>query len=159
QRSLYRTAHIVFAASALLALSACSQTETTPPASAAEEGPTQSASAEPEDFGEYLAWPEELVAVPTNEIVKSLRLNGEALALGKQVYAKNCAQCHGEDLRGAPSQHGPGLTDASNWRFSGDDLASGGVKKLPSDVEWTVRYGIRSGNRKARGVEADMLAY
>jgi len=50
------------------------------------------------------------------------------------------------------------LTDA-DWRFSGDDLASGGNVKFPSDVEWTVRYGIRSNNPNARGLEADMLAY
>ena len=30
---------------------------------------------------------------------------------------------------------------------------------MPSDVEWTVRYGVRSGNPNARGVEADMLAF
>src|SRR5262249_56394813 len=50
------------------------------------------------------------------------------------------------------------LTDAE-WRFSGDDLASGGNVKFPSDVEWTVRYGIRSDNPNARGLEADMLAF
>ena len=52
----------------------------------------------------------------------------------------------------------PDPTDA-DWRFSGDDLASGGTVKLPSDVEWTVRYGIRSEHPNARGLEADMLAY
>ena len=36
---------------------------------------------------------------------------------------------------------------------------SGGLTKFPSDVEWTVRYGIRSGHPNARGVEADMLAF
>ena len=52
----------------------------------------------------------------------------------------------------------PDLTD-SDWRFSGDDFESGGLTKFPSDVEWTVRYGVRSGNPNARGVEADMLAF
>jgi cytochrome c oxidase cbb3-type subunit 3 len=33
------------------------------------------------------------------------------------------------------------------------------VNKLPSDVEWTVRYGIRTNHPKSRGLEADMLAY
>src|SRR5262249_50104041 len=41
----------------------------------------------------------------------------------------------------------------------GDDLPSGGNVKYPSDVEWTVRYGIRSGHPNARGLEADMLAF
>src|SRR5260370_22679956 len=66
--------------------------------------------------------------------------------------------CRGADLKGMPDQHTPDLTDAE-WRFSGDDLPSGGLVKLPSDVEWTVRYGIRSGHPNARGLEADMLAY
>ena len=74
------------------------------------------------------------------------------------MYAKNCAACHGADLKGSTTAHAPDLTD-NDWRFSGDDLESGGENKLPSDVEWTVRYGVRSGNPNARGVEADMLAF
>ena len=77
---------------------------------------------------------------------------------GKRVYDKHCAACHGADLKGLPDQHTPDLTDAE-WQYSGDDLASGGLVKLPSDVEWTVRYGIRSDHPNARGLEADMLAY
>jgi cytochrome c oxidase cbb3-type subunit 3 len=96
--------------------------------------------------------------VPVNEIVKSIRMNAIAVNLGKRVYAQHCASCHGEDLRGSAAAHAPDLTD-NEWRFSGDDLSSGGEMKLPSDVEWTVRYGVRSGNAYARGVEADMLAF
>jgi cytochrome c oxidase cbb3-type subunit 3 len=113
---------------------------------------------DPDEYGEFLAKPEELVSVPTNEIAKSIRLNATATALGRVVYAKNCAACHGDNLKGKPEAHAPDLTD-DDWRFSGDDLPSGGVTKLPSDVEWTVRYGVRSGNPNARGVEADMLAF
>src|SRR5215467_4163013 len=116
------------------------------------------ASEPEEEYGEFLARPEELGSVPVNDIFKSLRLTGGAMSLGKKVYEKNCASCHGADLRGIPDQHTPDLTDAE-WRFSGDDLASGGNVKFPSDVEWTVRYGIRSGNPNERGSEADMLAY
>src|SRR5262245_40640587 len=61
-------------------------------------------------------------------------------------------------MKGDPAQHTPDLTDAE-WRFSGDDFDSGGLVKFPSDVEWTVRFGIRSGDPNARGVEADMLAF
>jgi cytochrome c oxidase cbb3-type subunit 3 len=111
-----------------------------------------------EDYGEFIARPAELVSVPTNDIIKSIRLNAMAMHLGSMVYDKNCAVCHGEDLKGKAEAHAPDLTDV-NWRYSGDDLESGGETKLPSDVEWTVRYGIRSGNPKARGVEADMLAF
>jgi cytochrome c oxidase cbb3-type subunit 3 len=101
---------------------------------------------------------EELIPVPSNEIVKSIRLNAQAMILGKAVYDKNCAACHGEDLKGKAEAHAPDLTD-DDWRYSGDDLDSGGITKHPSDIEWTVRYGIRSGNPYARGVEADMLAF
>src|SRR5262245_29016079 len=123
---------------------------------------TNPAASEPadfeEDYGEFTARPEELVSVATNDIVKSLRLNKTAIVLGRAVYDRSCASCHGADLKGLPDQHTPNLTDAE-WRFSGDDLPSGGSIKFPSDVEWTVRYGIRSGHENARGAEVNMLAY
>jgi cytochrome c oxidase cbb3-type subunit 3 len=80
------------------------------------------------------------------------------MKLGREVYDKSCASCHGADLKGVADQHTPDLTDAE-WRFSGDDLASGGLTKFPSDVEWTVRYGIRSDHPNARGTEGAMLAF
>jgi cytochrome c oxidase cbb3-type subunit 3 len=119
----------------------------------------QAAALEPEEeFGEFLARPAELASVPVNDIMKSIRMTGGAMSLGKKVYARACASCHGADLKGVRDQHTPDLTDGE-WRFSGDDLASGGNVKYPSDVEWTVRYGIRSDHPNARGLEADMLAY
>jgi mono/diheme cytochrome c family protein len=130
------------------------------PAFAQAPGPQEQrvGSQEPLEYGQYLAMPEELANVAVNDIVKSIRLNATAMMVGKEVYDKNCAGCHGADLKGNKAQHAPDLTD-SNWLFSGDDLATGGLTKFPSDVEWTVRYGIRSDNPYARGVEADMLAY
>jgi cbb3-type cytochrome c oxidase subunit III len=126
-------------------------------------GPAAAQPAEPpheeeEDFGVWLARPEELATVPVNRIVKSIRLNGIAMKLGRTVYDKHCAACHGADLKGIPAQHTPDLTDA-DWRFSGDDLASGGLTKFPSDVEWTVRYGIRTEHPNTRGAEGSMLAF
>jgi cytochrome c oxidase cbb3-type subunit III len=111
-----------------------------------------------EDYGEFTARPEELASIATNDIIKSLRLNKTAIVLGRAVYDKSCASCHGANLKGIPDQHTPDLTDAE-WRFSGDDYQSGGMTKYPSDVEWTVRYGIRSGHPNARGAEVNMLAY
>ena len=155
-----------FAAFAALTLAACDQSATTQSAGPQAENtrpllagghPLGTSPAE-DEYGEFLARPTELASVPTNEIVKSTRLNAGAMVLGKNVYDKNCAACHGEDLKGKAEAHAPDLTD-NDWRFSGDDLESGGVTKLPSDVEWTVRYGVRSGNPNARGVEADMLAF
>jgi cytochrome c oxidase cbb3-type subunit III len=111
-----------------------------------------------DDYGEFFAKPDELASYSVNRIARSLRLNRQAMVLGKAVYAEHCAACHGADLKGLPDQHTPDLTDA-DWRFSGDDLDTGGLKKYPSDVEWTVRYGIRSGHENARGAEVNMLAY
>jgi cytochrome c oxidase cbb3-type subunit 3 len=111
-----------------------------------------------EEYGEFLAKPKELASVSVNDIVKSIRLNADAMTFGRKVYDRACAGCHGDDLKGSADLQTPDLTDA-DWRFSGDDLASGGNIKYPSDVEWTVRYGIRSGHPNARGLEADMLAY
>src|SRR5262245_36911394 len=136
---------------ALLAISACLCGAALNPA-AAEPADLE------EDYGEFTARPEELASVAINDIVKSLRLNKTAMVLGRSVYEKSCASCHGADLKGIPDQHTPDLTDAE-WRFSGDDYQSGGVIKFPSDVEWTVRYGIRSGHPNARGAEVNMLAY
>src|SRR5262249_46096473 len=113
---------------------------------------------EEEEYGEFLARPEELGTVAVNDIVKSIRMNGSAMLQGKKVYEKHCASCHGADLKGLADQHTPDLTDGE-WQYSGDDLPSGGLVKFPSDVEWTVRYGIRSEHPNARGLEADMLAY
>jgi cbb3-type cytochrome c oxidase subunit III len=128
-------------------------------ASAAEVAqPPRVGSQPPVEYGEWVAKPEELASFTVNDIAKSIRLNATAMTLGKEVYEKHCAECHGADLKGSREHHAPDLTDA-NWMFSGDDLVSGGLNKQPSDVEWTVRYGIRSGHPYARGVEADMLAF
>jgi cytochrome c oxidase cbb3-type subunit 3 len=147
-QSTKRTGHLISAT--LVVLGICA---------AAGAAAQQPAATEPEEeYGEFLARPGELGSFAVNDIFKSLRLTAGAMSLGKKVYEKNCAMCHGVDLKGIPDQHTPDLTDAE-WRFSGDDLASGGNVKFPSDVEWTVRYGIRSDHPNARGLEADMLAY
>jgi cytochrome c oxidase cbb3-type subunit III len=147
-RSTKRTRHLISATLVVLGICAAAGTVAQqPPATEPEE-----------EYGEFLARPGELGSFAVNDIFKSLRLTAGAMSLGKKVYEKNCAMCHGADLKGIPDQHTPDLTDAE-WRFSGDDLASGGNVKFPSDVEWTVRYGIRSDHPNARGLEADMLAY
>jgi cytochrome c oxidase cbb3-type subunit III len=119
----------------------------------------QPAPREPEEeYGEWLARPAELATVPVDSIPRSLRLNGQAMALGQRVFAQHCAGCHGADLKGLREQHTPDLTDGE-WRFGGDDLTSGGGTKYPSDVEWTVRYGVRSGHPNTRSAEVSMLAF
>jgi mono/diheme cytochrome c family protein len=162
---------LAVAITAVLTVAACNQAPTTQTASApaapAPAGDALNRTATPpgghplsegvteEEYGEFLARPAELVGTPVNAIVKSIRMNAIAMNMGREIYAKHCASCHGEDLKGSKEAHAPDLTDME-WQFSGDDLESGGLTKLPSDVEWTIRYGVRSGNPNARGVEADM---
>src|SRR5262249_32557533 len=110
-----------------------------------------------EEPAEWLAKPEELASIPIDRIMKSLRLNGIAMKLGREIYENECASCHGDDLKGRRDRHTPDLTDA-DWRFSGDDYASGGVVKRPSDVEWTVRYGMRSHHPNTPGTGGAMPA-
>jgi cbb3-type cytochrome c oxidase subunit III len=146
---------------ALLALGVwiCGAMMNPAPAQPAAPEPSAPAHEEEEEEGpEFLARSEELAAIGVNDIAKSLRLNARAMKLGRSVYETHCASCHGADLKGLPDKHTPDLTDAE-WRFSGDDYESGGLIKLPSDVEWTVRYGIRSGHANARGIEGTMLAF
>src|SRR5882724_9723164 len=73
---------------------------------------------EDEEYGEFLARPEELASVAVNDIVKSIRMNATAMVLGKRVYDKHCTSCHGADLKGIPDQHTPDLTD-TEWQYSG----------------------------------------
>ncbi len=157
--SKHKACRSMLAVLAALGIGACNPSVNTV-SSSAPAAPREAGAAPelPEEYGEWLARPEELVSVATNDINKSMRLNGAAMKLGKNVYDKNCAQCHGADLKGLPALHAPDLTDA-DWRFAGDDLVSGGATMYPSDVEWTVRYGIRTDNPNARGVEVDMLAF
>jgi cytochrome c oxidase cbb3-type subunit 3 len=163
----------LIAAAAVLALAGCNQPQVSQDPTNAVPGaqkvaaetrvvppgghPLDAAPAE-DEYGEFLARSGELANVSANDIMKSIRLTAGAVVLGQNVYAKNCASCHGSDLKGIKAAHAPDLTD-DDWRFSGDDLATGGAIKFPSDIEWTVRYGVRSGNLNARGVEADMLAF
>lgn len=90
-----------------------------------------------------------LAAAKTDSIAKSPALKAQAMKLGAVVYKANCASCHGADRKGLADKHAPDLTDAV-WLYSGDDVESGGVTMFASDVERTVKYGIRSGHEKTR---------
>jgi cytochrome c oxidase cbb3-type subunit 3 len=141
---------------AAVALCACGENAVT--ASAPETGTAAATAAKEEEYGEFLARPAELASVPTNEIMKSLRLSSSAKITGQEVYNRACASCHGADLKGSREQGTPDLTDAY-WKFAGDDAETGGGTIYPSDIEWTVRYGVRSGHENTRGREANMVAF
>jgi len=148
---------LMIASAFLFGLAGCNQAATTTNATAPAATEAE-AEAEEGEFPEFAVAPAELANHKVDEIVNSLRLNATAVQLGKKVYAANCASCHAEELGGTREAHAPNLTDP-DWLFSGDHLQTGGVVKLPSDVEWTVLYGIRTDHPQSRGLEADMVAY
>jgi cytochrome c oxidase cbb3-type subunit 3 len=78
-----------------------------------------------------------LTAASLQEIAADPMLLDFARALGRQAFANNCAPCHGAGGGGARGY--PNLVD-DDWLWGG---------KL-DDIAQTIRYGIRSGNPKAR---------
>src|SRR5438477_9888479 len=99
---------VVFLAS--VAIGACNQSDSTQAAktSSADTGaaktppgghPLSESTSLAEEFGEFVAKPEELIPVPVNDIVKSIRMNAIAMLTGEKIYQANCAACHGEDLK------------------------------------------------------------
>ena len=76
------------------------------------------------------------------------RLAAFAASLAKPAYAVHCATCHGADMRGNSSLGAPNLIDA-DWLYG-----SGKV----SEIERTLYFGIRAGNKKTRNL-ADMPAF
>ena len=57
-----------------------------------------------------------------------LSQDARAIAVGRNLFANNCAACHGSDGRGAPGF--PNVTDA-DWQWGGD----------PENIELTIREG------------------
>jgi len=79
----------------------------------------------------------EVFAVYADQDIAELATNAGALELGRNIYANNCAACHGSDGRGANSF--PNLTD-DDWLYGGD----------PATVQLTISNG-RIGNMPALG--------
>src|SRR5579863_6549089 len=78
------------------------------------------------------------------EIEKDPRLLALSRALGKTVFADNCAPCHGTGAAGAKGY--PNLND--------DDWLWGGTL---AQISQTIQFGARSGDPKAH--EGQMLAF
>lgn len=79
--------------------------------------------------------------------VQDAKLTRYAVDMAKPAYAKNCASCHGADMKGGADRGVPDLTDAV-WLFDNGTAA---------DIERTILYGIRAPNRKSRNI-TDMPA-
>jgi cytochrome c oxidase cbb3-type subunit 3 len=98
-----------------------------------------------------------LASTPIDSVAKDAKLQAAALEVGKKIYEANCAECHGVNLRGAAdpaltSKHAANLTD-DFWMFWGKDIDT--FQMHPSDVERTIKYGVRAGSDDSRGMAPD----
>jgi cytochrome c oxidase cbb3-type subunit 3 len=90
-----------------------------------------------------------LATVAADEIGRDPALAKSALELGRETYEKNCVACHGRDLNGAPGAHAPDLSDGATL-YGSDNVDAGPNEIFASDIETTVRFGIRSDHPKTR---------
>lgn len=73
--------------------------------------------------------------------IAGIAANAEAVNLGRNIFANNCATCHGTDARGAVGF--PNLTDAS-WQWGGEpeqihqSILGGRIAAMPS---WSAVLG------------------
>ena len=77
-----------------------------------------------------------------DDIPANPHLMDYAEARGEPVFMKNCASCHGADLKGSHIRGVPDLTD-HDWIYGTGD---------PGSIEVTITYGIRSGNPRSRNL-------
>lgn len=82
-------------------------------------------------------WLDQIAASNVEQIVANPELFDFAVNGGRAVFAENCAPCHGAGGQGGPGY--PTLADDS-WLWGG---------KL-SDIEQTIRYGVRSTHAETR---------
>lgn len=86
---------------------------------------------------------------PVNNIWSDSELKPIALKAGAAIYAANCASCHTKNDVASGTRTAANLED-DFWLYGGEDQESFLIR--PSDVETTVRFGIRSGHVKARNL-------
>jgi len=62
---------------------------------------------------------------------------------GKQVFADNCASCHGEKAEGNRDMGAPNLSDAIWLKVHGEDEIAGQIRQPKHGVmpAWTTRLG------------------
>ena len=89
-----------------------------------------------------------LLQANTEAIVKDPELVAFAAAQAKPLYARNCASCHGADMRGSYPSGAPNLIDRY-WLYGEGSVF---------DIERTLLYGIRSGHGNSHDV-TDMPAF
>ena len=88
-----------------------------------------------------------LVAAPSDIVANNPQLVRFAHQEAVPVFAKNCARCHGMDMKGNRNLGAPNLLDKV-WLYDNGNVA---------DIERTILYGVRSGHSKSRNI-TDMPA-
>ena len=89
-------------------------------------------------YGQILRY--ELLSADTASMTPRLAQFADDLA--RPAWTENCAGCHGADLKGDPRRGIPNLTDG-DWLYGSGKIAQ---------IEYTITYGIRSGNPKGRSL-------
>jgi cytochrome c oxidase cbb3-type subunit 3 len=98
-------------------------------------------------LGALFAWrgqsrlADRLLRGPPGGVMADPDLLRRAVTMGRPLYARHCAGCHGADLQGSPARGVPNLA-AGAWLYGNDAI----------EVERTILYGIRSGHPKARNI-------
>ena len=101
-------------------------------------------------LGNDIPWRKATQTVVSADLKNPLQGNAAALAEGKAIYEKDCAQCHGKDLKG---DIGPGLVglkqgDADLFKSIYSGLIAGGMPafgdQLGKDRIWKVVTFIQS---------------
>ncbi len=83
-----------------------------------------------------------LLTTPADMVAKDKALTRFAVAEARPLFQRNCASCHGADLRGHPAIGAPNLADHV-WLYGDGSVFQ---------IERTIMYGIRSGHRKSHDV-------
>jgi cbb3-type cytochrome c oxidase subunit III len=91
-------------------------------------------------YGQILKY--ELLSADGESVAATPRLAHFAEDMARPAWTDNCAGCHGADLKGNSNRGIPDLTDG-DWLYGSGKIAQ---------IEYTITYGIRSGNPKARNL-------
>lgn len=83
-----------------------------------------------------------LLATPVRSVAAHADLVRFATAEGRPLFARNCAGCHGSDMKGNRSIGAADLTDQV-WVYGNGSVF---------DIERTILYGIRSGQKQGHDV-------
>ncbi len=89
-----------------------------------------------------------MLRLAPDSLPENASLYAFAVSGGKGVFARNCAGCHGADMKGDRKTGVPDLTDV-DWQFGEGRVA---------EIEQIALYGIRAADHRTKN-QADMPAF